>query len=103
MNTSEMEKIWEDVKKVLKENIPESSYETWIEPLEIIEFEDNQIKLISGQSIAIEYLKKNQYPEILDGFKTVLNQEVTVSLEYDKETFDKIKKTITTTSIIFIT
>lgn len=93
MNTSEMEKIWEDVKKVLKENIPESSYETWIEPLEIIEFEDNQIKLISGQSIAIEYLKKNHYPEILDGFKTVLNQEVTVSLEYDKETFDKIKKT----------
>ena len=93
MNTSEMEKMWEDVKKVLKENIPESSYETWIEPLEIIEFEDNQIKLISGQSIAIEYLKKNHYPEILDGFKTVLNQEVTVSLEYDKETFDKIKKT----------
>lgn len=93
MNTSEMEKIWEDVKKVLKENVPESSYETWIEPLEIIEFEDNQIKLISGQSIAIEYLKKNHYPEILEGFKTVLNQEVTVSLEYDKETFDKIKKT----------
>ena len=93
MNTSEMEKIWEDVKKVLQKSIPESSYETWVEPLEIIEFEDNQIKLISGQAIAIEYLKKNHYPEILEGFKKVLNQDVTVSLEVDKETFDKIKKT----------
>lgn len=93
MNTSEMEKIWEDVKKVLQKSIPESSYETWVEPLEIIEFEDNQIKLISGQAIAIEYLKKNHYLEILEGFKKVLNQDVTVSLEVDKETFDKIKKT----------
>ena len=93
MNTSEMEKIWEDVKKVLKEKIPESSYETWIYPLEIVEFEDNQARLISGQSFAIEYLKKNHYPEILEGFKIVLGKEIDVTLDFDKETFDKIKKT----------
>lgn len=93
MNTGEIEKIWEDVKKVLETEIPVSSYDAWVEPLEIIEYEDNQVKLLSGQAIAVEYLKKNHYPKFLEAFKRVLNKDITVNFETDKELYDKIRKT----------
>ena len=92
MNAEQIEKIWEDVKKILETEIPVSSYDAWVEPLELIDYEDNQIKLLSGQAIAVEYLKKNHYPKFLEAFKQVLQKEVTVNFETDKETFDKIKK-----------
>ncbi len=92
MNASEIEKLWEDVKKILETEIPVSSYDAWIEPLEIIEYESNQITLLSGQAIAVEYLKKNHYPKFLEAFKKVLNKDIIVIFETDKETFDKIKK-----------
>ena len=92
MNAGEIEKIWEDAKKVLETEIPVSSYDAWIEPLEIIEYEDNQIKLLSGQAIAVEYLKKNHYPKFLEAFKKVLNKDITVNFETDKELYDKIRK-----------
>ncbi len=92
MNAGEIEKIWEETKKILETEIPVSSYDAWIEPLEIIEYEDNQIKLLSGQAIAVEYLKKNHYPKFIDAFKKVLNKDITVNFETDKELYDKIRK-----------
>jgi len=92
MNAEEIEKIWENVKKILETEIPVSSYDAWVEPLELIDFEDNQIKLLSGQAIAVEYLKKNHYPKFLEAFKKILKQDIIVNFEVDKESFDKIKK-----------
>lgn len=93
MNAGEIEKIWEDVKKILETEIPVSSYDAWVEPLEIIEYEDNQITLLSGQAIAVEYLKKNHYPKFSEAFKKVLNKDIIVIFETDKELYDKIRKT----------
>ena len=92
MNAGEIEKIWEDVKKILEAEIPVSSYDAWVEPLEIIEYEDNQITLLSGQAIAVEYLKKNHYPKFSEAFKKVLNKDIIVIFETDKELYDKIRK-----------
>lgn len=91
MNTSEIKTVWEDVKKELEKSIPEPSF-IWIDALEAISFEDNQFTLISGQSFAIQYLQSHHYKQILESFKIILNQDVVVNFEFDKELAEKIKK-----------
>lgn len=92
MNTSEVKKIWETVKEELKQIVPASTFEPWIEPLEAVNFEGNQFTLISGESFGIDYLKRTQYQTFLNTFKSVLGQEIIVNFEVDENLAKKIKK-----------
>lgn len=92
MNTTEVKKIWDEVKEELKNVIPASTFEPWIAPLEAISFEDNIFTLISGESFGIEYIKKTQYKTILDTFKTHFGREILVNINFNQEYADKIKK-----------
>ena len=91
MNTSEIKKIWENVKEELKQVVPESA-EPWIKSLEAISFEGNQFTLISGASFGIDYLKRTYYQTFLDTFKKVLNQDIIVNFEFDEDLAKRIKK-----------
>ncbi len=92
MNTTEVKKIWDEVKEELKNVIPASTFEPWIAPLEAISFEDNIFTLISGESFGIEYIKKTQYKTILDTFKNHFGREILVNINFNQEYADKIKK-----------
>lgn len=91
MNTSEIKKIWENVKEELKQVVPESAG-PWIKSLEAISFEGNQFTLISGASFGIDYLKRTYYQTFLDTFKKVLNQDIIVNFEFDEDLAKRIKK-----------
>ncbi|MGN0017519.1 MAG: chromosomal replication initiator protein DnaA [Candidatus Gastranaerophilaceae bacterium] len=91
MNTSEVKKIWDDIKIELKDVIPASTYEPWIEPLEAISYEGNQFTLISGESFGVQYIKRTQYKTILETFKKHLNEEIIVNIEFNQEFAQKRK------------
>ena len=92
MNTVEVKKIWDNIKKELKEKVPASTFEPWIAPLEAVSFEDNAFTLISGESFGIDYIKKTQYLTILEEFKKYFGKEIFVNIEFDSEYADRIKK-----------
>src|SRR5574344_2275755 len=92
MNIQEIKKIWEDVKRELEKEIPAHSYEPWILPLEPVNFEDNQFTLLTGQSIAKDYIKRQYYTQIIDAFKKTTGKDVILNIEFDEELAKKIKK-----------
>lgn len=92
MNTAEVKKCWEDIKRELKELIPASTFDPWIAPLEAVSLEDNQFTLISGEAFGIDYVKRTQYKTILECFKKYFHKEILVNIEFNHELADKIKK-----------
>jgi chromosomal replication initiator protein len=94
MEITEIKKLWEDVKEELSQTIPPSSFEPWIMPLEPIGFENNQFSVLTGQSFAIQIIRKNHYQQILDAFKKILGNEVEFKIVFDEKLAAKIKKEI---------
>ena len=92
MEISEIKKIWEDVKDELKEVIAPSSFEPWILPLEPIGFENDEFSVLTGQSFAIQIIRKNHYKQIQDAFRKILNREVEFKMVFDEALSAKIKK-----------
>lgn len=94
MEILEIKKIWEDVKEELASVIPPSSFEPWIMPLEPIGFEDGEFSVLTGQSFALQIVRKNHYQQIVDAFKKVLGQDVEFKIVFDEELAAKLKKQI---------
>ena len=94
MEITEIKKIWEDVKAELALTITPSSFEPWILPLEPIGFENNQFSVLTGQSFAIQIIRKNHYQQIIDAFEKVLGREIEFKIVFDEELSAKLKKQI---------
>lgn len=94
MEIIEIKKIWEDVKEELALTISPSSFEPWILPLEPIGFENNQFSVLTGQSFALQIVRKNHYQQIIDAFKKVLGREIEFKMVFDEELSAKLKKQI---------
>lgn len=94
MEILEIKKIWEDVKEELSQTIPPSSFEPWIMPLEPIGFEDDEFSVLTGQSFAIQVVRKNHYEQIIEAFKKVLGREIEFKMVFDEELAAKLKKQI---------
>lgn len=94
MEILEIKKIWEDVKEELSQTIPPSSFEPWILPLEPIGFENDQFSVLTGQSFALQIVRKNHYQQIVDAFKKILGRDVEFKMVFDEELATKLKKQI---------
>ena len=94
MEITEIKKIWEDVKEELATTIVPSSFEPWIMPLEPIGFENGEFSVLTGQSFAIQIIRKNHYQQIVDAFKKVLGHEIEFKMVFDEELSSKLKKQI---------
>lgn len=94
MEILEIKKIWEDVKEELSQTIPPSSFEPWIMPLEPIGFEDDEFSVLTGQSFALQIVRKNHYSQIVDAFKKVLGRDIEFKIIFDEELSAKLKKQI---------
>lgn len=94
MDALEIKKIWEDVKEELSSTIPPSSFEPWILPLEPIGFENNEFSVLTGQSFAMQVIRKNHYQQITDAFQKVLGKSIEFKIVFDEELSAKLKKQI---------
>ena len=86
-----IKQIWDEVLVILKETILATTYETWVLPLVPHSFEDNCFCALTGQSLAVQILKKNQ-KDISKALSQVCKKEVYFKLIYDEELHRQIEK-----------
>ncbi|MBR1754794.1 chromosomal replication initiator protein DnaA [bacterium] len=91
MDIQEVAEIWQKVKQELSESISESSM-MWVEPLEPIGFENNCFTLLSGHSLAVNLLTKNNREDFLTAFKKIFGKDVEFEILLDENLAKKIKK-----------
>ncbi|MBR1424213.1 chromosomal replication initiator protein DnaA [bacterium] len=85
MDIHEVKDLWNKVKDELELNIPEHVFNTWVTPLEAVDFENETLVLLSPQQLSIDILKKDWYSNIKDAVKSVLGENSTFSLNYDPD------------------
>ncbi len=85
MDISEVKDLWEKVKQELISVMPDHVYNTWITPLEAVDFEHNTLILLSPQQMSVNIIK-NSWTEVIKNAITVAAGENTsFSLNYDAE------------------
>lgn len=92
MSQENIIEVWNAVLEVLEKQISESTFTTWILPLEPQYFDDNCFVVHTGQAFAVNLLRGNHYNQIVDAVKSVLNKELEVKIIFDEELQKKIAK-----------
>lgn len=85
-----IKKIWEDALEILKDKIPEMTYNTWVEPLVPHSLEDNCFCALTGHNLAIQILQKNQ-KDISLALSEVCGKDIYFKVIYDEETHKQIE------------
>lgn len=92
MNLLEVKDIWLKVKQELEKKVPSHIYNTWITPLEAVDYENNTLILLSPQQLSIDILKKGWSQNIKDCIRATLGNDASFSLNYDPELAEKYIK-----------
>lgn len=85
MDISEVKEVWNKVKVEIEKSVPEHVFNTWVTPLEAVDFENDTLVLLSPQQLSVDILKKDWAPIIKDCVKAVVGKGGTFSLNYDAE------------------
>ncbi len=92
MSQENIAEVWNEVLSILENSISESTFKTWIVPLEPQYFDENNFVLHTGQALAPSILRKNHYSEISAAVKQVVGSELEIKIIFDEElakTFSK--------------
>ena len=92
MSQENIIEVWNAVLNVLEKQISESTFATWILPLEPQYYDDNCFVVHTGQAFAVNLLRGNHYNQISEAVKNVLNKELEVKIIFDEELQKKIEK-----------
>lgn len=85
MSQENIVEVWKSVLEILKNEISDSTFSTWIVPLEPQYVDEHSIVLHTGQSFAPIMLRKNHYNEMAAAVKSVIGREVEVKIIFDEE------------------
>ena len=66
-----MDLIWEEVKCQIKKKLPDHSYRIWIDPIQLIEQNENQLTLSSPNNYYTKRLKDNYLPVLNEAFSNL--------------------------------
>ena len=82
-----VQEIWTEVLKIIKENTTEISYNTWFKPIKIKSIEENLhiAYLANEEEFAIGILKSRYLPLIESSFKTVTGEDYRVVIKHVDE------------------
>lgn len=84
--------VWNAVLEDLQKHVSESTYSTWILPLEPQYFDENCFVLHTGQAFASNLLRKNHYTEMSQAVKKATGRDLEVKILFDEELSKKISK-----------
>ena len=81
-----MEILWEKVVKIIKENINQQNFETWISPIRINAMEGDQIRLAVPNRFIRDWLVENYFDLIRESIKSAAGVplQVTIFVEQEK-------------------
>lgn len=88
----DVNEIWTKVLDIVKEKIPESSYEPWVLPLVPHDYNGTQFTVLSGQMLAVQLLAKSHSITITKALADILGQEVEFKIIYDENLSKQLKK-----------
>lgn len=91
MEITEVKRIWDNVKEEIIKSVPATSH-PWIMPMEAVGFENGIFSVITGQSFAIQIIRKNHYQQILDVFASLGYQIKKFDIIFDEELSKRLKK-----------
>lgn len=91
MDMLEIQKIWSSTIEEIKSEIPTSSYEPWVLPLLPHSCENGKFSVLTGQSFAIQILKKYM-PLIEKTLSQKLNSPTEFNIIYDEKLAQKHNK-----------
>ena len=90
-------KVWDDCLSILKSDLTESQFNTWIKPLSVIEDEEAQsLTLLAPNKFVVNWIQKNYLEKIQTVASKKLAGKATIALSIGDEPADIISnKTIT--------
>ena len=90
-------KVWDDCLSILKSDLTESQFNTWIKPLSVIEDEEAQsLTLLAPNKFVVNWIRKNYLEKIQTVASKKLEGKATIALSIGDEPADIISnKTIT--------
>ena len=90
-------KVWDDCLSILKSDLTESQFNTWIKPLSVIEDEEAQsLTLLAPNKFVVNWIQKNYLEKIQTVASKKLDGKATIALSIGDEPADIISnKTIT--------
>ena len=94
MNNIELNRFWEKVKEELIGNLPESVH-PWVYSLEVSGYDKGVLTVVTGQTMAKEWLRKNHGEQMNNILQTISkNKDARIHIIYDENAAIKIKKEV---------
>ncbi len=79
-----LETIWSESTKIIKDNVTKQNFETWIKPIKIQSIEDNTVTLSVPNKFFRDWIVDNYYSLICDAVSSVASTSVSVSFSIQK-------------------
>lgn len=92
MSQENIIELWKSVLSILENKISDSTFTTWILPLEPQYFDENSFVIHTGQAFAPSMLRKNHYEDMVEAVKTVTGKEPEIKIIFDEELAKKFSK-----------
>ena len=91
MDIIEVKNIWNRVKEEIIKTVPATSH-PWIIPMEAVGFENGIFSVLTGQSFAIQIIRKNHYQQIIDVFNSLGYHIKKFDIIFDENLAKELKK-----------
>ncbi len=98
MSQENIIEVWKDILSILEQEIPNSTFSTWILPLEPQYYDENSFVVHTGQGLAPSILRKN-YSEITSAIKQITNKDLEFKIIVDDELVKKFSKKAAKTKV----
>ena len=92
MSQENIVEVWNEILGILENEIPDSTFSTWILPLEPQYFDENSFVVHTGQAFAPSMLRKNHHGEIVEAIKKVTGKNLEIKIIVDEELAKKFTK-----------
>lgn len=86
--------IWNNVLAILREEVQETTFYTWIVPLVCHGFneDETEVTLLSGHSFAVTFLMSKHAEQIKKAFKAVTDKDIEIKIIYNEELAKQLQK-----------
>ena len=80
-----MDTIWKNTVNIIKENVSQQNFETWIKPIRILSMEDSQIRCAVPNRFFKDWVTDNYTSTIRDALSAVAGKHFTILFEISHE------------------
>lgn len=91
-NPEKAKEIWNEILKIIKQNLNGLSFKTWFEPIEPIDFDKNEIIIKLPNDFSWDYIEVNFNALIKKALSTVIGENAKLTYYYDSPSIVEEKK-----------